>query len=158
MSGSSTGVDASDENFYIGIDANLDDEFNGQIDEVALFDSSIPESQIIDIFNNGISTQTLSNNDSKSIKATFNITTKTGATYLLKTRKTTSGLANLIVHKYLDNNSIASGSVNAVITTGTDSTDITSLFSVGDNATVRLFTDSVQNFSEVQLVESINDY
>ncbi len=54
QAGSSTGVDALDQDFYIGVDANLDDDFIGDLDEIYIFNFSLSDTQITEIFNNGL--------------------------------------------------------------------------------------------------------
>ncbi len=53
VSGGSFGVDSLDEDFYIGNGADLLNDFDGDIDEVCIFNFSLSQIQITDIFNNG---------------------------------------------------------------------------------------------------------
>lgn len=128
--------------------------FTGQMDEIILFDEPLSLAQVTDLWINGLVNSLIPSN---SIKVNFNITIEDGR-YFLRHRKITTGMANLTIIKYLDNRSInTSNSITSLINTGTDATEITSLFNIGDNVSLRLFTDNIHNFSEIQLIESIND-
>ena len=159
-SGSSTGVDALDQDLYFGVDANLDDDFLGDIDEIAVFNRSFTELEILGIFNNGVEVETTPQADGKAIKANFNITLNSDNDYFLQTRKTTSGLANITIFNYLNDSDInTSDFVTYIISTGDDVVPLTSLGLINNNsnATFRLFTQALHNFSELTLIESIND-
>ncbi len=54
VSGAIFGFDASDEDFYIGTDADLISDFTGDIDEVYIFNFSLSQNEITDLFNNGL--------------------------------------------------------------------------------------------------------
>ncbi len=54
VAGGSNGLDAFDEDLYIGTDADLTNDFDGDIDEVYIFNFSLSDTQITDLFNNGL--------------------------------------------------------------------------------------------------------
>ncbi len=54
VSGANFGFDAPDEDLYIGTDADLVSDFDGDIDEVYIFNFSLSDAQITNLFENGI--------------------------------------------------------------------------------------------------------
>lgn len=124
----------------------------GALDELNVFKRVLNESEILDIFNNGLPIT------SSAIKATFNVTLNPPNQYWLRTRKTSTGVDDISVYLYQDNNTINQSTLDThTITTGWDVVPLSNSIIDGANATFRFFTFASSEISEVQLIEGIND-
>ena len=54
VDGTEFGVDSSDMDLYIGVDANLANDIDGDLDEIYIFNFSLTDTQITDLFENGL--------------------------------------------------------------------------------------------------------
>ena len=103
-------------------------------------------------------TLTSSNNIGKAISVFFNYTMNSSNDYWLRTRKTTSGLANMTIFTYINSTHInTSNYKNYVITTDWDVIPINDIIYDGYSLPFRIYSQEPFSFSEVQLVEQIED-
>lgn len=125
---------------------------DGQIDELAVFDRELTQADIEEIFNSGIP------NEAKAIRANFDLELNSANQYWLRTRKTTSGVHTGSVYLYANNNAIDNTTLDTgSINTGWDAIQLSNSVINGANATFRFYTDDIASFSELQLIEGIND-
>lgn len=94
--------------------------------------------------------------DGKAIKTNFNIELNKSLNYWLRVKKITPGLSNITVYNYIDDVNInTTASSNHIITTGWDTIPLNSI--INDNMGFRFYTQEYNNFSEVQLIEELED-
>lgn len=125
---------------------------DGTIDEVFIIPSELTQSEVIEIFNNGL------NHSGNAIKPFFNITLDSSNEYFLRTRKTTTGVDEVTVYLYENGSDVNLTLVDVhTVTTGWDIIPLPVSVRNGSNATFRFFTDRYAEFSEVQLIEGVND-
>lgn len=100
----------------------------------------------------------LNESSGDALHTSFPISIDSLNNYWLMTRKVTSGVSNITVYTYTDENMInLSNSLNFTITSGWDSIPLDDIVYEGLTASFRMYTQEEENISEVQLIEGVND-